>query len=246
MNRFVIVCLCLSLALPFACFAEVDPDAYWFQNDDGTYGYDTEAYEHDVAVDMVQTSGVDLDPELYWKVDPNATVEMLYYFDFEAFEADYNAIMETLSPPAESPIEKEDTPDPYPVEWPEEDIGNETDFGMVDIENTPQMDEIDPVLELGEDTPMVYTLNDMRSTSDTGNTVILDGLKAVIRSVFGAYEPVTTTAVYTETVDGETVTTLVDVVAEGSAGVDYEYIAGVFLFGIMLFCMFKLLGGIVS
>lgn len=245
MNRFVIVCLCLSLALPFACFAEVDPDAYWYPNSDGTYGYDTEAYEHDVAVDMVQTSGVDIDPELYWKVDPNATVEMLYYYDFEAFEADYNAIMETLSPPAESPIEEEDTPDPYPVEWPDEEVTENVSETVMD-ETVLEDTENNTVLELGEDTPMVYTLNDMRSTSDTGNTVILDGLKAVIRSVFGAYEPVTTTAVYTETVDGETVTTLVDVVAEGSAGVDYEYIAGVFLFGIMLFCMFKLLGGIVS
>lgn len=239
MKRLVIVALSLCIALSVSVFAVVDPDAYWFPNDDGTYGYDTEAYEHDLAADMVTTAGIDLDVEQYWKVDPNATVEMLYYFDYEAFEADYNTLVAAQAP------EEDDTPDPYPVEWPDEEVienVSETVFDETVLEDT----ESNTVLELGANTPMVYSLNDMRSIGDTGETVLLDGLKSVIRSVFGTYEPVTTTAVYTETVDGETVTTLVDVVAEGSAGVDYEYIAGVFLFGIMLFCLFKLLGGILT
>ena len=89
-------------------------------------------------------------------------------------------------------------------------------------------------------------LNDLRSGVGDGSLLDAQGLKAVIRSIFGEYQPVTTTAVYTETVDGEVITSLVDVVAAGSAGVDWEYVSGVVLFSIMLFCMFKLLGGIMS
>lgn len=100
-------------------------------------------------------------------------------------------------------------------------------------------------LDLGEDIPMVYTLNDLRSSDPDGDG-LADGLKAVIRSVFGTYQPNMTTAAITETVDGETVTTLVDVVADGAAGVDYEYLSGVLLFATLLFCMLKLLGGVLS
>lgn len=245
MNRFVVVVLSLVLALPFAAFAEVNPDAYWYPLEDGSYGYDNEAYEHDLAVDMVQSSGVNLDPEQYWKVDPNATVELLYTYDFDAFKTDYDALIEALSPVVEAP-EEEKVPDPYPVEWPEEDIDNEMDMGMSDNENILQVDEIDPVPDMEESSSMVYVLNDMRSDVGVSDTILADGLKGVIQSIFGVYEPVTTTAAFTETVDGETVTTLVDVVADGAAGVDYEYISGVILFGVMLFCLFKLLGGILS
>ncbi len=242
-KRFIVIGLCLSVALSITVFAEIDPDAYWYPMENGSYGYDQEAYEHDLAVDMVQTSGIDLDPELYWAIDPNSTVSELYYYDFDAFKAAYDALM----PDPEPDPEPETTPDPYPVEWPKKEVVEDEVISDLPIdESLLENTESDPVLELGENTPMVYTLNDMRASGDTGETVLLDGLKAVIRTIFGTYEPVTTTAVYIETVDGETVTTLVDVVAAGTAGVDYEYIAGVFLFGIMLFCMFKLLGGIMS
>lgn len=245
MNRFVVIVLSLVLALPFAAFAEVNPDAYWYPMEDGSYGYDTEGYEHDLAVDMVQLSGVNLDPEQYWKVDPNATVELLYTYDFDAFKTEYDALIEALSPVVEVP-EEDKVPDPYPVEWPEEDIDNEMDMGMSDNENILQVDEIDPVPDMEESSPVVYVLNDLRSDAGVSDVILADGLKGVIQSIFGVYEPVTTTAAFTETVDGETVTTLVDVVADGAAGVDYEYISGVILFGVMLFCLFKLLGGILS
>ena len=39
---------------------------------------------------------------------------------------------------------------------------------------------------------------------------------------------------------------LVETVASGAAGVDYEWLAGVFLFGILLFCLMKLLGGVLK
>lgn len=81
---------------------------------------------------------------------------------------------------------------------------------------------------------------------DFGGSFMSGSLKSLVVSIFGEYTPVNTTALLMETVDNETTTTLVDVVASGMAGVDWEWCAGVFLFGIMLFCLFKLLGGILS
>ena len=79
-----------------------------------------------------------------------------------------------------------------------------------------------------------------------GGDLMVGTLKNLVVSIFGEYTPVNTTALLTETVDNVTTTTLIDVVAAGAAGVDWEWCAGVFLFGIMLFCLFKLLGGILS
>lgn len=70
--------------------------------------------------------------------------------------------------------------------------------------------------------------------------------KDVVSRIFGSYTPVTSAETVTETVNGETVTTIIDVVAPGAAGVDYVWLSGVLLFALMLFCLFKLLGGIIS
>lgn len=75
---------------------------------------------------------------------------------------------------------------------------------------------------------------------------VLDGLKALVTSIFGEYTPVTTNTVVTQTVGNDTYEYLVETVAPGAAGVDYEWVAGVFLFGIMLFCLMKLLGGVLK
>ena len=96
-----------------------------------------------------------------------------------------------------------------------------------------------------EDSYPVYSVNDLRSVDDPAVSP-LPGLKALVVSIFGEYEPVMTTAAVTETVGEETTTTLVDTVASGAAGVDYEWLAGVFLFGILLFCLMRLLGGILK
>lgn len=97
----------------------------------------------------------------------------------------------------------------------------------------------------GEASYPVYSVNDLRSADDPPVSP-LAGLKALVVSIFGEYEPVMTTAAVTETVGEETTTTLVDTVASGAAGVDYEWLAGVFLFGILLFCLMRLLGGILK
>lgn len=91
----------------------------------------------------------------------------------------------------------------------------------------------------------VYYVIDLRP-GDSAAVTPLAGLKALTVSIFGEYTPVMTTSVITETVGDETTQYLVETVAPGAAGVDYEWIAGVFLFGILLFCLMKLLGGILS
>lgn len=101
------------------------------------------------------------------------------------------------------------------------------------------------VADPSELNPPVYVLNDMRAGSGDG-VFALAGLKALIVSIFGEYTPITTTAAITETVGSETTTTLIDVVADGAAGVDYEWCAGVLLFAIMLFCLMKIIGGVMK
>lgn len=73
---------------------------------------------------------------------------------------------------------------------------------------------------------------------------VLSGLKALVTSIFGEYTPVTTNTVVSQTIGDDTYQYLVETVAPGSAGVDYEWLAGVVLFAILLYCLMKLLGGV--
>ena len=91
----------------------------------------------------------------------------------------------------------------------------------------------------------VYHLADLRPDTDLSASAPV-GLKALIVSIFGEYTPVTTTSVVSESAGTEVNQYLVETVAPGAAGVDYEWIAGVFLFGILLYCLMKLLGGVLK
>ena len=237
--------LCVALALSVTC-AAVNYDAYYYPLDDGSYGHDTESYEYDVAAEMVAERGFALDVNQFWCIDPNSA-ELAYIFDFDAFQlayADLIAQSPIVAPPKDDGEAAADPDVGSAVVEPDEEL----------LVEDPVFDE--PVLELPEviDDGLlddvvdrhVYTLNDLRDGYSSTDLQNLEGMKSVIRSIFGTYEPVTTTAVYTESVDGEVITSLVDVVAAGSAGVDWEYVSGVALFSMMLFCMFKLLGGIIS
>lgn len=261
-KRFVVVALSLVFALSFTCSA-VDWDAYYYQNEDGSYGHDYESYKHDLAAEMVAERGLNLDVSQYWTPKQDSLV-LEYYFDFEAFQNDYDAMIAAL-PPKDVPSLDEGATAADPlggsaVEAPEEAPLVEEPVIEEPVIEEPVIEE--PVIELSEVELDVleadavvdnaYLVHDLRDGlgGDSANYAAEDGgavgLKAVIRSIFGEYRPVTTTAVYSETVDGDVVTSLVDVVASGTAGVDWEYVSGVFLFGLILFCLFKLLGGIVS
>lgn len=67
-----------------------------------------------------------------------------------------------------------------------------------------------------------------------------DGLAGVVSGIFGAYTPRTyTTTTY---IDGQAVTATE--IVPGVAGLDWPWLCGAGLFALMLFCLFKLLGGI--
>lgn len=75
-------------------------------------------------------------------------------------------------------------------------------------------------------------------------------MKELIEQLFGTYVPVTyevTSTVTTVTEEGSTtITETAAQIATGMAGVDWEYIAGVLLFAIVLASVFKLIGVILK
>lgn len=75
-------------------------------------------------------------------------------------------------------------------------------------------------------------------------------MKELIQQIFGTYEPITytvstTVSTYSE-MGNSTVTQTGIQVASGMAGVDWEYLAGVLLFAIVLASVFKLIGVILK
>lgn len=67
-------------------------------------------------------------------------------------------------------------------------------------------------------------------------------MKELIEVLFGEYIPITYDTVV-ETLEGfETVS----VIPSGLAGVDWTYVLGVGLFGLTLYCAFRILGGILN
>lgn len=111
-----------------------------------------------------------------------------------------------------------------------------------DLSSVPA--DTDPLFLTDDTSQPVWYVEDLRPADAPAE--ILTGLKSLVTSIFGEYTPITTTSVISETVGDETRQYLVETVAPGAAGVDYEWIAGVVLFGIMLFCLMKLLGGVIK
>lgn len=92
--------------------------------------------------------------------------------------------------------------------------------------------------------PAVWYVQDLRPAEPPASAA--GGLKSLVTSIFGEYTPVASTTVITQTVDNDTYQYLIETVPDGSAGVDYEWLAGVFLFGILLYCLMRLLGGVLK
>ena len=69
------------------------------------------------------------------------------------------------------------------------------------------------------------------------------GLPGVVKSVFGEYRPRTQTI--TETRADGTILTSVECVP-GLAGLDWYWISGVFMFGLVLWSFFRFLGGVLK
>lgn len=243
MKRILIVVACIALAFAFAIpvFAEVDPDAFWIAGENGPSGYDYDGYHYALAQDMVASSGVALDPDDYYTYDG-----VKYHFDWDGFQADYNALVhsESIVEDTLTNIESAET-----TKSNEEIIndGNaqidETESGIPVLSDTLETSELADELTAPENT--TYSVTDLR-VSDSGVASESTGIKALIASIFGEYSPVKSAAVVSETVNGEVNSTIIDIVAPGMAGVDFQWLAGVLLFAILLFCLMKLLGGVLS
>lgn len=137
------------------------------------------------------------------------------------------------------------SPGTTPASGPEEDGAEESadPAGISPVSDADTLAVIAGLVsDIAEDPPVWY-VEDLRTEKPPA---VLDGMKALVTSIFGEYTPITTTAVVTETVGNDTHQYLVETVASGAAGVDYEWLASVFLFGILLFCLMKLLGGVLK
>lgn len=258
MKRLFFVVIAV-LVLSVSAFA-VDLAEFEVTQEDGTTYVDYDSYHAAVAAEKVAAAGLDLNLDSYWVTDWLGTT----YFDNDAFETDYVAAIAPPEPVGGDTGDNLDyTPSdsPYPVGSVIDEEGNvfSPDGELLGSGTTPAApagtyDQTSDPLLVDPDAgslidnsalPSVYAVSDLRSGGDPAGSLV-SGLKALIISIFGEYEPVLTTAAVTETVDNVTTTTLIDVVADGAAGVDFEWLSGVFLFGILLYCLMKLLGGILK
>ena len=141
------------------------------------------------------------------------------------------------------------TPAYAPVSGPDEDAAFLPDelADQSDLSPAADPDALAVIAGLVSDIatdPPVWYVDDLRPSAPP--VEVLTGLKSMVTSIFGEYTPVTTTSVISETVGNDTHQYLVETVAPGAAGVDYEWVAGVVLFAIMLYCLMKLLGGVLK
>lgn len=71
-------------------------------------------------------------------------------------------------------------------------------------------------------------------------------MKDLIERLFGEYVPIMTQEAVTVTIDGVPSVEYIDVIAPGVAGVDWMWISGVVLFGIVLFCALRIVGVLIK
>ena len=146
---------------------------------------------------------------------------------------------ELLSPgevPSDPPPQA-DIPAPDELDHPD-------DSAALEVTDPDALAQIAKLVETIAKDPAVWYVQDLRPADPPASAA--GGLKSLVTSIFGEYTPVTTTTVITETVDNDTYQFLIETIPEGSAGVDYEWLAGVFLFGILLYCLMRLLGGVLK
>lgn len=236
MKRYFLcsVCFLLIFVLSVPAFAVVDESDYYFTRDDGVTVFDENAYNHAVAVDLVASSDVNITPEEFWLFDG-----ISYTYDFAGFMALYNSLVP--APAVDTGIEENNI---------FEEVQVNEDMPVFEDENVDSvlpglLEDTETVVDIPiekSDSITLYAVSDSGVSSVPSST----GIKSLIESIFGIYEPVKTTAVYTQVVNGEIVNTVYEAVPPGISGVDFTWCAGVLLFAILLYCMMKLLGGVLS
>lgn len=138
-------------------------------------------------------------------------------------------------------------PQPFQVEVTLIDGNPAADVTSLPDPTSAPVDDTDGIMEVLEridantqtDTPGMSSSVASVSDLDPEQTD-REGLAGVVSSIFGDYTPRTyTTSTY---INGEVVTGME--IVPGLAGLDWPWLCGAALFGIMLFCLFRLLGGI--
>lgn len=69
-------------------------------------------------------------------------------------------------------------------------------------------------------------------------------MKAIIEQIFGTYTPPTYAVTDYVDIDGTLTAVTTNIVPPGCAGVDWVYIAGVVLFAICLYSVFRIIGSV--
>ena len=140
------------------------------------------------------------------------------------------------SPPASDSAD--DSGPPPAEEAPSEDSSPSEDPPAT--EDPPPVEDTPPV----EEEHQMFTVTTIPEfaraavESDAGNT-----MASIVRDLFGRYTPkVQTVSTY---VDGE-LASAEEQYVPGVAGMDWEWIAGFAVFLLMLYCLFRLLGGSVK
>lgn len=73
-------------------------------------------------------------------------------------------------------------------------------------------------------------------------------MKDLIISIFGTYEPITYVHEFAQwdTVTEQYIVMQEDVIPSGLAGCDWTYILGVLAFLVVLYCILRIIGGVIS
>lgn len=153
---------------------------------------------------------------------------------------------EVVPPVIEVPSEDVPIPDPAGDPLPVEDDPNSMSVPVTGDTSVTVPDEITGSIfnfDLnfnGAVQPVQYTSTEIVLD---GSTEARPGLAGVVFSIFGDYSPLCYTV--DTVIDGVVVDTDIQVVP-GLAGLDWEWIGGVILFSVMLYCFMKMIGGLLS
>lgn len=73
-------------------------------------------------------------------------------------------------------------------------------------------------------------------------------MKELIASIFGEYAPITyETTEYLYDTEGNVISeTVSEVVASGASGIDWTYVLGVVAFLVVLYCILRIIGGVIN
>lgn len=128
-------------------------------------------------------------------------------------------------------VESEDTSDVPNAETPVED------------DAAPSSETVSPVIEMDTSyrTFSVSSLDDVASAPSDGDSSTMD---QVVVKVLGEYQRQTMTVQEMDT-EGNVLATSTQYVP-GLAGLDWEWIAGALLFGLMILCVMRTIGGLLK